>query len=185
MSTPIKLSELCDGRLRLRRMDERDVAAVTAICQDEEIQRWTRVPSPYTEEDGRGYLELSRSALEEGRGAHLLVVDGADRILGSVGLSIDAYDRDGEVGYWVAPDARGRGVAAAASRLMIRWGFDELGLDRCTLKAATTNLASNAVAERLGFTHEGVLREAFLVGLPDERHRVDANVWGLLPGELR
>lgn len=185
MPTPIELPDLRDGDLRLRPVEEGDVPVVTAICQDPEIQHWTRVPSPYTEDDGRAYHEMSRRALAEGRGVHLLAVDGDDVVLAAVGFDIDVHDRACEVGYWVAPAARGRGVAVAATRVLLRWALGDLGLGRCTLRAATENAGSNAVARRLGFTLEGTLRQAFLVGPRDDPRRTDANVWGLLPGELR
>jgi RimJ/RimL family protein N-acetyltransferase len=190
---PIELPELTDGDLRLRLATDDDVPAIAAICRDPAIQRWTRVPSPYTEADAGTYVrELARGSLTRGTGVHLLAVPVGERggpggrILGAVGCSIDAADFSGEFGYWVAPDARRQGVATTAGRLLCRFAFDRLELGYLGLVAAAPNEASNAVARRLGFTHEGTLRDAMIDGPSGDRSapRCDANWWGCRPGEL-
>ncbi len=183
------LDTLVDGELRLRRATPEDVPAILRICQDPEIQRWTRVPSPYLEHHARSFASLSsRAGVEEGTGAHLLAVDTAtDVVLGAVGLSLDLADLAGEVGYWVAPEARGRGVATRGTRLVCRLGLERLQLGYIGLEAAADNAASNAVARRLGFTLEGTRRAAMIAGPAGDpaAPRCDSNVWGLRPGELR
>ena len=83
---------------------------------------------------------------------------GPERLLGSISLMRLAWEhRRGEVGYWLAPAAAG-GPRHARRRLICRWGFAALGLERIDLLAATGNLASQRVAERAGFTREAVLR---------------------------
>jgi RimJ/RimL family protein N-acetyltransferase len=170
----------------LRPPSAADVDRITAICQDPEIQRYTRLPVPYRREDATSFAAAALEALHEGRGAHLLVeVDGV--VMGCVGASIRAADRIGVVGYWTAPEARRRGSTTRALRLLCRWLLEDLGLARLELDAAANNPGSNAVAASLGFRHEGTRRSALLLAaigdLPAER--VDANAWGLLPGELR
>jgi RimJ/RimL family protein N-acetyltransferase len=184
---PIVLPDLIDGELRLRPSEGRDVAEITRICRDPEIERWTRVPSPYTESDARAYVEAAARALAEGDGAMLLVADSSsDRVLGAVSLSVDVRDWSGELGYWIAPEARGRGIASRGCRLLLRFGFDHLELGYVMLWAAAANAGSNAVARRLGFTHEGTSRAAMLDGPTGDRSspRGDANLWGIRPGEL-
>jgi RimJ/RimL family protein N-acetyltransferase len=164
------------------------VPEITRICADEDIQRWTRVPSPYTTDDARRFVLMTIGALAEGTGAHVLVVAAADRteILGCVGVSIDGADRSGELGYWVAPEARGRGVATRASRLLLRHAFDHLDVGAVALQAAVGNAGSNAVAQALGFRPVGVLRSAMIAGPSGDRRspRCDAQLYDLLPGEL-
>lgn len=184
MDGPLQVPDLRDRHVRLRPMGEQDVPEVARICQDERIQHWTRVPAPYGEAEARDFLRMSSEALADGRGAHLLAVGSDEEVLGAVGIDLDAHDRAGTVGYWVAPAARGRGIATRAARLLVRWAFRDLGVERCTLYAAVPNVASNEVARRVGFVHEGVMRAAFLVGPAHARYRVDANVWGMLPDDL-
>ncbi|GGI03815.1 GNAT family N-acetyltransferase [Egicoccus halophilus] len=186
--TRIDLPDLRTEHLRLRPPREDDVPAIVACCQDPDIQRFTRVPSPYTTTDGQRWVTFCRDGLVRGTGAHLLAVDADDdtRVLGAIGLDVDRVDDSGEAGYWIAPDARRQGVASNGCRLLIRFGFEELGLAYIGLHAAATNPGSNAVARALGFTHEGTLRSAMRDGPSGDRSapRCDANVWGLRPGEL-
>lgn len=188
----IELPELVDGDLRLRLPTNDDVPAITRHCQDPEIQRWTRVPSPYREGDARGYVDFARGARERGTGAILLAVpvggEGAPggTVWGAIGLTIDRADFSGELGYWIAADARRRGVATRGGRLLCRFGLEGLELGYIGLLAAAGNDGSNALARRLGFTHEGTLRDAMIDGPSGDRSapRCDANWWGLRPGEL-
>ena len=85
-----------------------------------------------------------------------------------------------EIGYWMAPWARGQGVMTDAVRLVCDWGFDELGLGRIEWWANVGNYASRRVAEKVGFTMEGTVRARLL----HRGERVDGWVAGLLPGEL-
>lgn len=182
----ITLPDLSDGELSLRPPAERDVERITEICRDDEVQRWTRVPSPYTEDDARSFVRTSAEALSAGRGIHLLAVDGDDDVLGAAGLDLDHRDLSGEIGYWVAPEARRRGVASRSCRLLLSFALAELDLGYIALWAAADNLGSNAVARTLGFSHEGTARQAMLIGPSGDPSapRGDANLWGLRPGEL-
>jgi RimJ/RimL family protein N-acetyltransferase len=94
-----------------------------------------------------------------------VAVDAADVLLGSVSLhSIDRLQNDAEIGYWTAPEARGRNVAAVATDAACRWGFATLPIDRIELCHAVENTASGRVAEKAGFTFEGRLRRSFRYG---------------------
>jgi RimJ/RimL family protein N-acetyltransferase len=175
-----------DGELVLRPPATGDIDRITEICQDLDIQRFTRVPVPYRRQDAASFVTMATDALQQARGAHVLVeVDGA--VVGCVGASIDHTDRLADVGYWMAPESRRQRITTTAVRRLCRWLLDDVGLARLELAAAVTNPGSNAVARRLGFQLEGRRRSALLLsaagGLPAER--VDANDWGLLPGELR
>lgn len=168
---------LIDGPTVLRPWRDSDAAAVTAACQDPEIARWTRVPDNYTEADARAFLLYRHDAVLAGEAAPFAVVSADDRLLGSVALiGIDWPHLRGEVGYWLAREARGQGHATRAVRLICAWGFDALGLERLALKAATENLASQQVAERSGFTREAVLR----ADLRGKRGQEDMVAFGLL-----
>jgi RimJ/RimL family protein N-acetyltransferase len=162
----------------LRGWREEDIPAVTAICQDPEIPRWTNVPSPYTEDDARAFIgDVLAGRFHE---LALAVVDApSDELLGAVGLRLPQAVV-GEVGYWVGAHARGRGVATRAVRLLCEWAFERLDLVRIKLHTLPGNRASERVAERAGFTREGLLRSfAEMKG-----ERVDITMFSLLPGEL-
>lgn len=175
-----------DSRLAIRRPTAADGPRITEICQDVDIQRFTRIPVPYGPADASSFVSLSDEQIAVGSGAHLLVeVDGS--VAGCVGASLDPIDRLAVLGYWTAPEARRRGTTTRAMHRLCRWLLDEVRLDRLELYAAATNTASNRVAARLGFTLEGTRRSAMLLRAVGDHpaRRVDANDWGLLPGELR
>jgi RimJ/RimL family protein N-acetyltransferase len=177
---------LVDG-LRLRPPVPADVPAIVAACRDPEIQRFTRVPSPYVDADAEWFVADSQAQLGRGGAVRAAVaaVDGDD-LLAMVGLELDHRDYTAELGYWVAPAARGRGVASTAGRALCRFGFATLGLETIHLWAADNNPGSNAVAARIGFHHAGMLPRAGADGPTGDRTapRVDMNLWGLLPEQL-
>ena len=172
---------LVEDATALRPWRDSDAAAVTRACRDPEIARWTRVPENYSESDARAFLLHRYDALLAGTTAPFAVVSPQDRLLGSVALMRMDWDhRRGEAGYWLAPEARGRGHATRALRLVCAWGFAALGLERVNLYAATGNRASQRVAERAGFSREGVLR-AYMRG---KEGQYDMVAYGLLADHL-
>jgi RimJ/RimL family protein N-acetyltransferase len=157
-----------------------DVPAVTAACQDPEVARWLAfVPQPYTEGDARFYI---RDCLAAGEGRTPFAITDAEsgEVIGSIDMRINRMDT-GHVGYWLAAEARGRGLTTAALVALSRWGFKELGLGRIELVTDPDNIASQRVAEKAGFTREGVLR-SILVNRDGTRR--DGVMFSLLPGEL-
>jgi RimJ/RimL family protein N-acetyltransferase len=156
----IRAPRLSDGRIGLRALAATDVPAIVAACQDPEIRRWTNVPFPYTREDARRFLAVAAIDAAAGAGVALAVCDPRDRLIGTVGLmGIDGAR--GEIGYWIAAPARGRGLAARAVALLRDWAQSELGIGELTLLAQRGNRASQRVAERSGFSDTGELRDGF------------------------
>lgn len=173
---------MSDGATALRSWRESDIPALSAACQDPQIPRWTRVPSPYGEAEARLYLHQRYDSLRSGTSAPFAVVAPDDGpLLGSISLLRFAWvDARAEVGYFLAHEARGKGHAVRAVRLICGWGFGTLGLERIDLLVATGNAASQRVAERAGFTREAVLRAYY----PSKHGRLDMVAYGLLVGEL-
>ncbi|MGK5738488.1 GNAT family N-acetyltransferase [Micromonospora sp. URMC 103] len=175
--------EIIEDGLLLRPWRADDAEAVYRACQDPDIQRWTTVPRPYLPEHARGFVtEFAAGAWAGGTGAPFAVCDAATgELLGSCGLvALDTRLGSGEVGYWTAPWARGRGVMVRAVRAVARWAFDALKLRRLLWHAAVGNHASRLVALRAGFRIEGRLRLAD----PAPGGRPDAWIGSLLPGEV-
>jgi ribosomal-protein-alanine N-acetyltransferase len=174
---------LDDGVVRLRLMSEADIPAVVAAVQDPEIPRWTRVPSPYGQEDARLFRRMTTSGLQAGTDLAALIVSADDdELLGAVGIhGIDPESGRCSAGYWVTASARGRGVASRALRLLCAYAFDELGVQRVELWIDPDNKPSLGVAESVGFTREGLLRSF----MPIRGVRRDMLMYSLLPGELR
>ena len=175
-------TELRDGALVLRPWRLDDVPRVTEICADPEISRWTRVPFPYAEEHARIWIEQTIRDWDDRRQAAFAVTDAATgEVVGAIGLRLyEDYALQASIGYWVAKEARGRGVATGALRLVSRWALRELGLPRVQLVTDPENVPSQVVAERAGFRREGLLRSYIEL---QERRR-DCLMFSLLADEL-
>jgi RimJ/RimL family protein N-acetyltransferase len=154
----MEMPTLRDGDLVLRPKGPDDIDAVTAACQDPEIPRWTFVPSPYTRADAEAFFARSAEEQAAGKTVHLLAVDAQDRLLGSFSLmELDLEPGYGEIGYWVAAEARGRGIATRAVRLLADWARDQLSLTRIDVLPHKDNASSRRVAEKAGFRDTGEL----------------------------
>ncbi|MFV2101815.1 GNAT family N-acetyltransferase [Micromonospora sp. LOL_024] len=162
--------------IRLRAFHLDDVADITAGCADPLVQRFLDgLPDPYTEAEARRWVTESAPAAFASGGAAYAVTDPAtDRLLGTVGLSHPVPQRgQAEIGYWVAPWARGRGVATTATRALAEHAF-ATGTARLELLTHVENAASQRVALAAGFRSEGVRRGATPVR--DGRRR-DLTLW--------
>lgn len=175
---------LTDGVVAVRPWQEDDLAGLLEAIRDPEIYRWLdQIPEPYTEEDGRSWLERSREARTAGTATNFAVLEApGDRVIGGVGVNWNAERDVGEVGYWLHGDARGRGLATRAVVLVCRWALSLDGVERLQLRADVANAASRRVAEKAGFTFEGVLRSA--AQSKRQGRRFDWAMYSLLPGEL-
>jgi RimJ/RimL family protein N-acetyltransferase len=176
--------ELRDGDLVLRPWAEADVSWLVAACNDPEITRWIPViPSPYTEDDARAFIGgESRSAPGYSVPEHSFAIAVDDSPAGAIGMSVNSMNYRGRIGYWVAAPSRRAGVCTRALRLLSRWALDDLELRRLELITDPDNVASQRVAEKVGYRREGVMRSHLLH--PDGRLR-DSVMFSLLPGELR
>ncbi|WP_181019594.1 GNAT family N-acetyltransferase [Nonomuraea typhae] len=169
---------LSAGPLLLRPPSHGDLGAIVEASNDPVMARFMPLlPSPYTTADAQGYLALAARRWDEGGAEFTVTRDG--RHVGAIGLT--PPDRWGTVsmGYWVAPAARGAGVAGTAARAVADWALDH-GARRVELEAEVENLGSLRVAYKAGFRQEGVRREA--KALRDGR-RSDLVTFGRLPGE--
>jgi RimJ/RimL family protein N-acetyltransferase len=152
-------------RLILRRFTRRDTDAVfhaveASLPQLSEYLPWAH--AGYTREDAAADIRDSIGAWKEGR-----AYDFAIRLrshpshhLGNISIwHVSRLGRTGEIGYWVRTDQASRGIATEATSALLDKGFMHLGLHKVTLRIALGNRSSERVAEKLGFTREGVLRE--------------------------
>ncbi|MGB2953699.1 MAG: GNAT family protein [Gaiellaceae bacterium] len=170
----------------MRPWQDEDVPAITEACREEEISLWLdQIPQPYEEEHARWYVDQCKQGWARGESATFAVTDpGSGEVLGSIGMRhMGALEGNTyEIGYWVKREARGRDVATRALRLISRWAF-EYGVPRLQLRADELNVPSQRVAEKAGFTREGVLRSSRYNAR--QGRRVDFAMFSLLPGELR
>jgi ribosomal-protein-serine acetyltransferase len=111
-------------------------------------------------DDTRDFIARVMKQLAEHEGL-LAAICGGGRIVGVVGFNrIEQQDRIGYIGYWLAQSDRGQGIMTESCRSLINYGFTTLKLDRVVIACATENHRSRAIPLRLGFTHQGVIRDA-------------------------
>ena len=137
---------LGDDEIVLRPPAPGDIDAITEACQDPEIPRWTRVPSPYTRAHATDFVERSARTWEQGTDAPFVIVDAeTGRLLGAIGVHRFGGEDDGpEVGYWLERELR----------LVADWACHQLGV-RLLLQADVRNVASRRVAEKARFQFVG------------------------------
>jgi RimJ/RimL family protein N-acetyltransferase len=172
---PVSAPRLDDGVVTLRLPGERDLAAIERGIRDPDVIRAFGHPTLSAEQ----VLELNRGRWDRGEAATFAICDEAGDCLGHVFVNLSA-DRRGSVGYWVLPEARGKGLATRAVRLVCRWALRDVGLGRLGLLTEPTNLHSLRVGERSGFHREGVLRSYAEI----DGRRVDYACFSLLPSDL-
>jgi RimJ/RimL family protein N-acetyltransferase len=145
-----------DERFVLRGWRDGDVEALVEACNAPDIQRWTRVPKPYTRADAEAWVTRAPGLALRGEAMPCCVADAADdSVLGAVGVHlIDVAARTAELGYWTAPWVRRRGVALTSAGLLADWAFAAFGLRRIELEIDDDNVASLRLAERLGAHRE-------------------------------
>jgi RimJ/RimL family protein N-acetyltransferase len=152
--------------VRLRPLRGDDIPGIVVACHDPLSARYTTVPQPYTESHAESFVhEFAPGAWARGVEAVFAVADADDNYAGSMSLRLqgDEITADtGDVGYLVAPHARGRGYATAALDALCGWGFTALRLHRIEWQAYVGNDGSRTVAERAGFQIEGVRRDALI-----------------------
>lgn len=176
---------LADEIVLLRAWQAEDVPAKVMGFADPSVQRFSWVKTtPYTDEDARSFFVFQEEARRRGEELHFAFVEPADPglVLGGGSLyGVDLEQGRAGVGYWLTPSSRGRGVATHATRLMARYAFEELGVERLELTCSPDNENSQRVAERCGFVREGVLR----AHMSFKGGRRDTVIFSLLPSEPR
>jgi RimJ/RimL family protein N-acetyltransferase len=140
-------------RLLLRPVADADAVAVTEACSDPEISLYMPViASPYRLADAHAFIGESAKAWEAATEATFAIVDaGSKEFLGVIGVGLGD---DEAVGYWIAPGARGRGLATEALRAVVDWIRTAHGVHRLWLATHPDNVASQRVAEKAGFRRQ-------------------------------
>jgi RimJ/RimL family protein N-acetyltransferase len=172
---------IVDSELCLRRPRETDGPAIIAAVQDPEIPRWTTVPSPYGEtEFAAWFAQANKRAVLHDLRRNYLIVDTDETVLGMVGLvRVRPDDENAEVGYWLGKESRGKGVITRSLTALIR-EILRAGYARIDAEVLVGNPASQRVLERVGFTHEGVLRSIGSHGWGENAKRIDVHVYSII-----
>lgn len=180
--SPVNPQTVTADGIQLRPWRIEDIDDLVQACNDPLIVRWLPlIPHPYDGETARLWVEEGGPAAWEQGGAAFAIADvGTQKVLGGIGLTNVQIGRlTGEIGYWVAPWARGKAVATRAAKAITQWAFSN-GLYRLELLAAKENWTSQRVAYAAGFQREGVRREG---GPTRDGGRQDLVVFARLAGD--
>ena len=177
--------QIDDGDVRIRRPNLGDAPAVfrAVDASRQELERWMNWCTPeYSLGDAEAWIMRSAIGWPRGPECPFVVERLSDRsIVGCTGLRpVGDFDANYELGCWIRSEATGGGLARRAVALAARFAFEQLGAGRIGVLVAAENAASLRVAEAVGAAREGVQRQRMLV----RGERMDAVMFGLLPGEL-
>jgi RimJ/RimL family protein N-acetyltransferase len=172
---------LSDGAIRLVPLCADHLEGLAGLIADPDVIRNTRVP----EEPEAGFelkwLAAYEAGAKEGSRDGFAIEDAeSGAFLGMAGLvAIEREENQAEIGYIVARDARGRGIATRALRLVTDYALGEVGLERVQLLIDAENEPSLRVAKRCGYVREGVTRSLYV----KPGRRADMVVYSRLPGD--
>jgi len=180
---PLSTPTLSTARLRLRPFTEADADALFALHSNAEVLRYWDAP-PWSERArAERFVAACAQMAQEGTGARLALdrlADGA--FLGWCSVTRwDPVHRSAALSYCLEEAAWGHGYATEAARAVLQWAFDTWDLNRVQAETDTRNLASARVLAKIGFVHEGTLREDCVVN----GEVSDSWVFGLLRREWR
>jgi ribosomal-protein-alanine N-acetyltransferase len=180
---PFPTPTLHTARLLLRPLTEADTLPIFALHSDPGVSRYWNSPPWRQNAQAVNFIALCKEMERERRGAAMALQRAADGVfIGYCNLfDWNPIHRSVKLGYCLHVGAWGQGFAPEAARGLLEWGFSALDLNRVQAETDPRNTASNRVLEKLGFTHEGTLREDCIVG----GEISDSRVYGLLRREWK
>ena len=179
-------TEFSDGRIGIRRYRPEDIPRLFEAVRESvpELSAWLPwCHADYSPNDSTAFVNSRDAEWEKGEHYSFMTFDlHIGEFLGGVGLNfINRVHNFANLGYWVRSSRTGRGIASAATRLIARFGLEELKFQRLEILTAVDNLASQRVAEKAGATREAVLRKRLF--LHDRAH--DAVMYSLIGEDLK
>jgi ribosomal-protein-serine acetyltransferase len=172
------LTHRLDERRELRMIEDSDARELyeIVVANREHLAAWMPWAAGQTLESTVAFIDASRKQLAANQGFQTAIVEDG-RIVGVIGYHrVDWEHRFTSLGYWLVESAQGQGTMTIAARALADHAFRRWRLNRLDIRAGVENHRSRAIPERLGFTFEGVLRQAERVG---DRY-VDHAIYGML-----
>lgn len=158
-----------------------DAPLIANACNDPDTQKWLPLPTPYTVDDAKWFInDYAVSAQKTGTGIEF-AIEKNNIFVGCIDIKrADWLNGNCEIGYWAVPEHRGRGYMSQALDILSRWVLVEQGFVRVEVTIGVENLSSQRVAEKAGFTREGIARQAGRV----KSGRVDLIVFSRISSDL-
>ena len=145
---------------KLRKWNEADLNSLVKYANNSNIARWLTngFPHPYTQEDGKAYLSM----IANDNPAKVFAIEVNGEAVGSIGIfpQSDIHEKNAEIGYWLAEAYWGQGIMTRAIQEITAYGFQTFDIVRVFARPFSTNLKSQRVLEKAGFTLEAKLKKA-------------------------
>jgi RimJ/RimL family protein N-acetyltransferase len=170
---------LANDRITLRPFRPIDAAAVAIACQDPAVPKYTMMAEGLTEAEALRWITQGLQWWPRGVARFAITAPPSDRCLGQIGIQFDTAARRAQAFYWLDAKTRGKGFASDALELVTNWAFDHHDIVRVQLVTHLDNLASQRVAQRCGFSREGVLR----AWEPVKSEQPDVVMWSRLASD--
>jgi ribosomal-protein-serine acetyltransferase len=167
--------------MQLRLLEERHVEEYFALVErnQEHLYEWVAVESyDGSRETLRAYVMQRLLQFINGEGYHLGIWY-QDALIGILDYRLNGRSCNVELGYWLDAAMEGKGIVTQACRTMVQHAFEEHQVHKVVISCATDNTRSRAVAERLGFLQEWILRDVVRL----HNRYVDGVFYGLLVDE--
>jgi RimJ/RimL family protein N-acetyltransferase len=153
---PLQIPTIETDRLTLRRFVPDDVDSLAALLSDPAVMRYMPARKPLTRKQAEAsYRRVFQLWYQHGYGRWAIVCNADSRLIGWCGLEYLPETDETELLYLFDPDYWGRGFATEAAQASLRYGFEELQLDRIVAVASAENVASRRVMEKIGMVYEG------------------------------
>ncbi len=137
------------------------------------------VDSMQSKDDFKNYIESCKFLHLQGKEVSF-VIKLDEIVVGRIGLHhLNLQNKNAAIGYWLTKKAEGKGIIIKSCKVLLTYGFQELGLRRIEIKAAVENVRSQAIPEKLNFVKEGILRQAEFVN----GHFIDLYLYSILKEE--
>lgn len=168
-------------RCLLRPFTEADAEALAREVGRREVAATTlNIPHPYTQDDATEWIATHEEKRRRGSETVFVIQRQEDgRLIGAIGLIVSSAHGCGEAGYWVSPECWGQGYCTEALRAVLRYGFEDLALERIEAHHFSNNPASGRVMEKCGMIFEGTMRQKVCKW----GERLDTHHYAILRGE--
>lgn len=161
---PTERPTLVRGLITLRPASEADIPKIYEACQDPLISRFTTLPADYRMVDAESFIrEKEPTRFAQKKELVFVITHGhtpGEEFCGVISFhTINLDNHTAELGYWIAAPARGKGIGAAAAKVITEYGFTTMGFRRIEALVDVANEASRALLIAAGYELEGIMRQ--------------------------
>lgn len=179
---PSEVPTITYGNITLRPSCESDIKSIFQACQDPLISHFTTVPADYTLEHAQAFVrQLDPEGLQSKREIRFIVETNsgsAPAFAGVISFHSPSFsNKVAEVGYWIAKEFRGKSIGTTALKILTNFGFETMGWNRIEAMIDHDNEASKKVVTRVGYEHEGLLRQRVV---REDGSIIDMDVYAVL-----